>query len=385
MHPPAERPGAGRSRRDFLIAAAGAALVPGLLGAAPATAATPARDPRIVGTWGGLVIPASGAYFGADDTTRGFTNATGTGIEDELRRRMAIRNRRYGWMAPCPSPAAIADARLSSPAVVPMTSFGSPTSFPVKTPGWTGNGDYSITSYGQGIDRIANGEFDAYWESVARGLKALDVPVIFRLWQEPNGPHNPYYAAWQGGIGTGGESSFIAAWRHIRTIFETLGATIGAGGNCIWVFCAQQTTPSGAKSTGGPWQTSWPGADVVDWMGMDLYRLPFAYEAVAPPVDGSFYGWAVTNVKPFMICEGGFQQGQVVTTPVGTFDKDGSVTGHSLIANTRAMVKAYPQCVAYCVWNNGRGIFVDYVDTSAASLTQYRNFAHDAYFSLIRG
>src|SRR5919197_1492220 len=245
-----------------------------------AEAATPARDPAIVGSWGGLEIPATGAYFGADDTTRGFTTANG--IETQLRRRMAIRNRRYNWLATCPNAAASADAKLTSPAVVPMTSFGSPTTFPVKSTGWTGKGDLAVTSYGQGIDRIANGEFDGYWRGVARGLLALRVPVIFRLWQEPNGPHNPYYGAWQGGLGGPGEAAFAAAWRRVFSVFAGEGATLASGGNCIWVFCAQQTT--GPSHTGGPWQAYWPGDDVVDWSGMDLYRETFPYEAVNPPV-----------------------------------------------------------------------------------------------------
>ena len=56
------------------------------------------------------------------------------------------------------------------------------------------------------------------------------MPVIFRLWQEPNGPHNPYYGAWQGGLGTGGEAAFAAAWRHIWTVFNVEKATLAAGG-----------------------------------------------------------------------------------------------------------------------------------------------------------
>ena len=78
-----------------------------------------------------------------------------------------------------------------------------------------------------------------------------------------------------------------------------------------------------------------------------------------------------------MICESGFQQGKVVVDSSGRYDKDGSVTGNSLITATRTAVKQYPQCVAYGIWNNGRGNLADFVDTSAASLAQYRAFAHD--------
>src|SRR5207344_1982211 len=93
------------SRRELLIrsgAVVAAAGLPRWLAAAgTAAAAASARDPAIIGTYGGLVVPPTGAYFGADDTTRGFTGAKG--IETQLGRRMGIRNRRYGWLATCPN------------------------------------------------------------------------------------------------------------------------------------------------------------------------------------------------------------------------------------------------------------------------------------------
>ena len=101
----------GVTRRDLVESAAACAVAIGLGLRSPSRAAavTPARDPAIIGSWGGLQIPATGAYFGADDTTRGFTTAKG--IETQLGRRMGFRNRRYGWLAKCPSTAAIADSK----------------------------------------------------------------------------------------------------------------------------------------------------------------------------------------------------------------------------------------------------------------------------------
>ena len=73
-----------------------------------------------------------------------------------------------------------------------------------------------------------------------------------------------------------------------------------------------------------------------------------------------------------------------MTDSSGRYDKDGSVTGNSLITATRMAVKQYPQCVAYGIWNNGRGNLADFVDTSAASLAEYRAFASDPWFTLTR-
>jgi len=76
-------------RREFLRRSALTIGAAGALGMAagfrdPASAAT--RDPSIVRSWGGLVVPETGLYWGADDTTRGFT--TTNGIEPQLGRRM---------------------------------------------------------------------------------------------------------------------------------------------------------------------------------------------------------------------------------------------------------------------------------------------------------
>ena len=65
-------------------------------------------------------------------------------------------------------------------------------------------------------------------------------------------------------------------------------------------------------------------------------------------------------------------------------DKDGSVTGHSLITDTRATVIQSPQCVAYLSWNNIGPNGNNFIDTSAASLRQYRDFANDPYYALTR-
>lgn len=369
------------TRRAFLArsaAAIAAVGVPALRqtadpGAAWADAAV--RDPRIVRAYGGLQIPASGCYWGADDTTRKFTSANG--IETQLGRRMAIRNRRYNWLVACPNASHIADAKLANPAVIPMVSQTGLGAFPVKKAGYKG-GDLKVTSYGQGIDRIANGEFDGYWQQTALGLKALGVPVIFRLFMEMNGLHNPFCADYQGGVGTGGEVAFQNAWRRVRSVFAANGASIDAGGNCIFVFCAQR------QSTSGTWKSYWPGDDQVDWSGVDLYRTTFQAGAQLAAGDMDTYTWAGLHGKPYIVCESGFDQAKKVSTSAGKFDKDGHLTGQSLIDNHHAAVLANPQLVAYLSWNNVGPLTNDFVDTSALSLARYKAFANDPYCKLTR-
>ena len=362
------------TRRSLLAAGAGVATAAVVGGRTTRAAAVPARDPRLVGSWGGFVIPATGCWFGADDTTRGFT--TSNGIETQLGRRMAIRNRRYGWLAACPSPLAVADAALTGPRTVVMCSFGQPKTFPCKKAGWTGQEDLSVTAYGQGIDRITNGEFDSYWASVATGLNALGGPVIVRLWQEPDGKHNPYWAGFQGGVGSGGEHAYINAWRHVRSVFAAAGATLDAGGRCIFVFCPQPT------ATSGTWEVYYPGDDVVDFMACDVYRDTLADAIMSTQSDRNTLLFAAAHGKPFMIAESGFQQGKRVKRGGTAYDKDGSVTHNSLILNTYSAIMQNPSIVAFVHWNDKGPSGTNYVDTSARSLAQYRQWANDPYFGL---
>jgi hypothetical protein len=188
----------------------------------------------------------------------------------------------------------------------------------------------------------------------------------------------PLYAAWQGGVGTGGEAAYIAAWRHVKSVFRSAGATIDAGGNCIFVFCAQR------RSTASTWEVYWPGDDVVDFSGVDLYRDTFVDAAENPGRNWDTYTWAAAHKEPYIVCESGFVHRQKITTAAGKFDKDGSVTGHSLITDTRTTVIQSPQCVAYLSWNNIGPNSNNFIDTSAASLRQYRGFANDPYYRLTR-
>ncbi len=198
-----------------------------------------------------------------------------------------------------------------APPVIPMVSITGLGAFPVKSAGWKPSGDLRVTSYGQGIDRIANGEFDGYWQRTAVDLKALGVPVIFRLFMEMNGLHNPFCATFQGGVGTGGEAAFASAWRRVRSVFAATGASIDAGGNCIFVFCAQR------MSTSGSWKAYWPGDDQVDWSGVDLYRTTFEAGAKLAAGDMDTYTWAVDHRKPYIVCESGFDQSKRVVDAGG--------------------------------------------------------------------
>jgi hypothetical protein len=279
-------------------------------------------------------VAADRCLFGADDPDPGRQFTGPKGIETQMGRRMGVRNRHYSWNA---SVATIGqrwrdDSRGGS---VPMVSLG-------------GQG-YSMSL----VREIAAGRHDVYWRSLFSAISGT--PGLFRPWMEMNGSHNPY---------SGDPAAWKAMWTHVRALAGSV-----AGLDVKWIFCPQAADPQQV------WPDYWPGDAQVDWMGVDLYRHVWSF---ADP----WRKWAILHRKPFSVCESGFEQGATVrdTARGMTLDKDGSKTGHSLIEDTRASIKAHANTVMYLVWNSIGPVGNDFIDTSRLALDQYRNFAHDPYF-----
>jgi mannan endo-1,4-beta-mannosidase len=76
-------------------------------------------------------------------------------------------------------------------------------------------------------------------------------------------------------------SVFVAAWRHLVTLFRSDGAE-----NVTWIWTLQADEPGT-----GPIAEWWPGAKYVDWVGIDGYYYH--------PVDnfGSVFGRTISQVR----------------------------------------------------------------------------------------
>lgn len=353
------------------------------------------RSSAIIKNYGGLVIPASGIYVGAEDadSDRNFTGSKG--IETQTGRRMAIRRQHYAWNTAYPTAFERNNIALTNPKVIPMVCQAGYGNFPVKSTGPWGSSNTASVNGHTGMDRITAGEFDSFLSSCASGLLALNVPILYNLFFEYNGQHNNYYAGAQGGTGGAGETVFVNAWRHIWNLFDAVGATINnPGGNVIFVWCAQGPTSA------GNYKDYYAGDQYVDMVGLDLYRATFASRATNPGAynggTGSqdYYLFAQSHNKPFIICEGGLRDGQSIpdVSSAGgdgrNYDKDGNggTNGGSAINKLLADLKSHPDCVAYVHWNelgdtslSGTG---NYIDTSSAALNQYRAFYNDPYCGL---
>jgi beta-mannanase len=108
---------------------------------------------------------------------------------------------------------------------------------------------------GASVSKIAAGGFDSYLRSFARSVRDFGHPVVIGFGHEMNA----YWYSW--GYRHLPPSTFVAAWRHIVTLFRDQGVR-----NVTWLWTLQAD-----ESGTGPIASWWPGAQYVTWVGIDGY------------------------------------------------------------------------------------------------------------------
>jgi mannan endo-1,4-beta-mannosidase len=139
------------------------------------------------------------------------------------------------------------------------------------------------------IGAIASGQSDAYLTSYARAVRAYHAPVILSFGHEMNG----IWFSW--GYRHTSPTVFVAAWRHIVTLFRAAGAR-----NVTWLWTINVITARhGRIPSPAAW---WPGDSYVTWVGMDGYYLKSSFQFV------SVFGPTIAAVReltssPILIAE----------------------------------------------------------------------------------
>ena len=105
------------------------------------------------------------------------------------------------------------------------------------------------------IAAIAAGTYDEYLRAYADRVRDFGHAVVIGFGHEMNAP----WYSW--GYGHTPPGTFVAAWRHIVTLFRDQGAQ-----NVTWLWTLQADEPGT-----GPIQDWWPGARYVTWVGIDGY------------------------------------------------------------------------------------------------------------------
>lgn len=110
-----------------------------------------------------------------------------------------------------------------------------------------------------GMRDVAEGKYDFYLRTWAATAAKMGKPVFVRLGHEMN---DPYRYPW--GPQNNTTEEFVAAWKHIHTLFQEEQAT-----NVLWIWSPHPSY--------GSIQEFYPGDSVVDYVGLNILN----YGAVA--------------------------------------------------------------------------------------------------------
>lgn len=115
-----------------------------------------------------------------------------------------------------------------------------------------------INPVGVSLTAIASGQYDDYLTTYAAAVRSYRRPVVLSFGHEMNGRWYPW------GHGRTSPAVFVAAWRHIVSVFRLHGAS-----NVIWLWTINViNTRHNRIPAPAPW---WPGSSYVTWVGIDGY------------------------------------------------------------------------------------------------------------------
>jgi mannan endo-1,4-beta-mannosidase len=145
-----------------------------------------------------------------------------------------------------------------------------------------------INPTGISLAAIASGHYDDYLRSYASEVKAFGGRVILSFGHEMNG----HWYSW--GYRHTSPAVFVAAWRHIVTVFRVVGAR-----NVTWLWTVNVMHPRGGIPSPARW---WPGSSYVNWVGIDGYYHKKSWE-FAPLFGPTIKAIRALTLDPILISE----------------------------------------------------------------------------------
>lgn len=145
---------------------------------------------------------------------------------------------------------------------------------------------------GVSLAAIASGRYDGYLSSYAESIRAYRHPVILSFGHEMNGG----WYSW--GYKHTSPAVFVAAWRHIVTLFRALGTR-----NVTWLWTVNIINDTQHGRIPGPAQW-WPGGSYVNWVGIDGYYLKSSWQ-FAPLFGPTIAAVRELTGAPILIAETG--------------------------------------------------------------------------------
>ncbi|MBC7652848.1 MAG: cellulase [Oligoflexus sp.] len=142
-----------------------------------------------------------------------------------------------------------------------------------------------------GLTSVANGDYDSYIKEWATEAAKVGYPIYLRCGHEMN---DPYRYPW--GPQNNDPAEFVAAFKHIKDVFESVGAT-----NIMWVWSPHLSY--------GKYKEYYPGSDYVDIIatGALNYGTSSSWSNwyTFKEIFGNYYDQLASFYKPIMIAEFG--------------------------------------------------------------------------------
>jgi len=110
---------------------------------------------------------------------------------------------------------------------------------------------------------ILSGANDEYIDSWARGLADFGQPLLLRFAHEMH--DRPY--PWAVGVNGNTADEYVEAWKHVRAIFDRYPTS-----NVQWVWNPNAFGEWMASDYEPVYRSLYPGDDLVDWLGIDVYN-----------------------------------------------------------------------------------------------------------------
>jgi Glycosyl hydrolase family 26 len=122
-----------------------------------------------------------------------------------------------------------------------------------------------LTMPGASLADVANGLHDAEFSAAASAIAASQPDAIIRIGWEMNGSWTPWHA------GAGAEQNYISAYRRVAAIFKEKSRQ----------FTFDWCVSFGRQDSDA--ESAYPGDDVVDTIGMDVYDYISTHSPIADP------------------------------------------------------------------------------------------------------
>lgn len=198
------------------------------------------------------------------------------------------------------------------------------------------------------LDAIAAGRHDAYLTTWARQARAYAKPVTLRFAHEMNGTWYP----WAAGVNGNAASDYVAAWRHVRSVFAKQKVT-----NVSWSW-----SPNVPYAGSTPLRSLYPGDAYVQQVALDGYNWggvqPGApWQSFWDVFDDGVAELRSLTSKPLYVGE--------VAAPEAGSDKA------QWVADMFATLKAHPEIAGFTWFSHLKE--ADWrIDSSAATLQAFR-------------